>query len=100
MQSSDIVLFGSCRLLIFCASIAACLSAGHSDRKSTPYVMRMLSSNLADGFGRGESVEYAVRRTTTDSIREFITEDVQRWGHVAMVQGDYSGFMKMVRDAW
>jgi hypothetical protein len=100
MQSGGIFLSASCRLLVFCASIAACLSAGRSDRKSTPYAMRMLSSNLADGFGRGESVEYAVRRTTMHSIREFITEDVRRWGRVAMVQGDYSGFLKTVRDAW
>ena len=62
--------------------------------------MRMLSSNLADGFGCGESVEYAVRRTTARSIREIITQDVLRWGNVAIEQGDYSAFLKTVRDAW
>lgn len=99
-SNGDTVLIAGCRVIVFCVSIAACFSAGRSDRKSTPYVMRMLSSNLAAGFGREESVEYAVRRTTTQSIRELIAEDVRRWGHVAMEQGDYSGFLKTVRAAW
>ena len=70
-----------------------------SGRKSTPYVIRMLSSNLTEAFDRGESLEYAVRRTTMRSITEFVTADVQRWGYGALERGDYSGFLKMVRSA-
>ena len=61
--------------------------------------MRMLSSNLTEGFDRGESLEYAVRRTTMRSITEFVSADVQRWGSGALERGDYSGFLKMVRSA-
>ena len=35
----------------------------HRDRKATPYVLRMLSSNLLDATSGGaDSVDYAVRR--------------------------------------
>jgi len=67
------------------------------DRKATPYVMRMLSSNLAEGFDQDDSLQYAVRRTTMRSMRQVVEEDVKRWGPGAVERGDYSGFLKAGR---
>jgi hypothetical protein len=60
------------------------------DRKATPFVLRMLSSNLLEGFGH-DSVEYAVRRTAAPLMDEVMEEDLDRMV-AAVSTGDYSGF--------
>ena len=60
------------------------------DRKATPFVLRMLSSNLLEGFGH-DSVEYAVRRTAAPLMDEVMDEDLDRMV-AAVSTGDYSGF--------
>ena len=63
------------------------------DRKATPFVLRMLSSNLLEGFGT-DSVDYAVRRSAALLMDEVMEEDVQRMA-AAVSSGDYSGFFDL-----
>lgn len=63
------------------------------DRKATPFVLRMLSSNLLEGFGR-DCVEYAVRRTAAPLMDEVMEEDLDRMV-VAVSSGDYSDFLSL-----
>ena len=70
------------------------------DQKATPYALRMLSSNLLQGWKDGkseaDSVEYAVRRTDKVSMREIMEEDLARMS-AAVSSGDFSQYLRAGR---